>query len=199
MGFDPSKLFISGHPIYNSVPENLKSDLDQILVLTKSANGTSPLDKPHLEDRGNTILYLYSIQKVLQKVGIKEVKLRPHPCENYQWYRKFIDNSFFKKDNLDFVSSLKKATLVIGPISTSLIDSLYHSVNYIVYEPIVNNLTIMGLTVTPPLDGLDLRIPIAHSETDLETILTEKRKIEVEVYKEFVKTPRDISFFHNLI
>lgn len=199
MGFDPSKMLICGSPEYNKSPENLRFGLDQILVLTKSLNGVCPLEKPHLEDRGNAIIYLNSIQKVLQKLGIKNVRLRPHPSENYNWYKKFIDNSFFSKCEPDLSTAMNKSTLVIGPTSNVFIDSLYHGVNYVVYEPMVNNYTLMGFPITPPLDGLDKRIPFAQSETDLEMIITEKRKVNTEVYKEFVKTPRDINFLKDLI
>ncbi len=198
-GYDSSKFLISGHPTYNDFPKILRFKLDKILVLTKSLTGVSPENKPSLEDRGNAIMYLYSIQKVLKRNGVKQVLLRPHPSENFNWYKKYIDNSFFIEDKLNFPDSLKNATLVIGPVSTSLIDSLYHSVNYLVYEPLINGKNIFGVSVSPPLDGSDSRIPIANSEEDLESIIKEKRKINIEVYNEFVKTPKDLSFFTKLI
>jgi hypothetical protein len=199
MGYDSSKFFVSGHPSYNAKPTNLKFDFDQILVLTKSLTKVSPQDRVIVEDEGNVIMYLYSIQNVLNKMGIKSANLRPHPSENYNWYKKFIDNSFYQQDGLAFSDSLNKATLVIGPTSTSLIDSLYHGVNYVIYEPTINNLSLLGLPITPPLDGSDHRIPIARSEKELFDILFKKEKIAIEVLDEFVKTPMDISFINSLI
>jgi hypothetical protein len=199
MGFDGSKFFISGHPVYNKKPESLRFDLDNILIITKCLNGASPLDELHFEDRGNAILYLNSIQRVLQGNGIKTVRLRPHPSENYEWYKKFIDNSFYVQDKELFSNALIRSTLVIGPISTSFIDSLYHQVNYIVYEPVHNNLTIMDWPIAPPLDGLDSRIPVARTESDLDSIIKSKLKIDVNIYEEFVRTPFDINFFNKLI
>jgi hypothetical protein len=199
MGFDRSKFLISGHPSYNKSPASLRFELDQILVLTKSLSGVWPLEQPHLENRGNAIMYLYSIQKILQKLGVKGATLKVHPSENYDWYRKFIDNSFYREDKFDISQSLNNATLVIGPTSTAIIDSLFHCVNYVIYEPLINDKNILGWPATPPLDGSDPRIPIARSEIDLELILVEKKKVGIDVYKEFVKTPMDISFLTELI
>lgn len=199
VGYDPTKFLVSGHPIYNSTPEFFKFKLDQVLVITKAVEGYSPLETSNLDHRGNSLMYLASVQKVLQKLGVEKAILRPHPSENYNWYKKFIDNSFYCQDKLDLTSSLKRATLVVGPISTTIIDSLYHGVNYVVYEPVINNLTILGHQVTPPLDGKDPNFPVAHSEKQLEEIITEERKIAIEVYNEFSKTPRDISFLSNII
>jgi hypothetical protein len=199
MGYNSSIILASGHPIYNIQPKYLKFELDKILVLNKNPSGCDPLEKTHLENRGNSIMYLYSVQKVLQFFGVKQVTLRIHPSGNYNWYKKHIDNLFFKEDKLNLVQSLKKATLVIGPTSTTLIDALYHCVNYVVYEPTINNLTVMGRPVTPPLDGLDKRIPIARSEDELTKIIQEKKYISTDVYGEFVKTPMDISFLTKII
>lgn len=198
-GYDSSKFLISGHPTYNDTPKSLRFSLDKVLVLTKSLTGTSPQNKHTLEDRGNAIMYLYSIQKVLKKNGVNQVMLRPHPSENFKWYKKYIDTNFFKEDKSSFYDSLKKASLVVGPVSTSLIDSLFHGVNYLVYEPLIKGKNIFGKKPSAPLDGSDLRIPIANSEEELERILKEKRKIEIEVYQDFVKTPKDLSFFKDII
>ncbi|WP_237276362.1 hypothetical protein [Tenacibaculum ovolyticum] len=198
-GYDSSKFFISGHPIYNTCPKELKFSLENITVLTKSLTGVSPQSHHQMEDRGNAIMYLYSIQKVLEKIGVKKVLLRPHPSENFSWYEKYIDNDFFVEDKLVFSESLKRATLVIGPVSTSLIDSLHYSVNYLVYEPLTNGKNIYGLCPTPPLDGLNPKIPIANSEEELEIIIKEKRKMDVSVYNDFAKTPKDLSFFKKII
>jgi hypothetical protein len=198
-GYDSSKFLISGHPTYNDCPKSLRFGLDKVLVLTKSLTGTSPQNKHTLEDRGNAIMYLYSIQKILQKVGVKQVSLRPHPSENFSWYKKFIDKSFFKEDKLNFSKTLKNSSLVIGPVSTSLIDALHHSVNYLVYEPLIDGKNILGLGLSPPLDGSDSRIPIAKSELELENILKKKIKIKLDVYRDFAKNPKDLSFFKDII
>ncbi len=197
--YDKSKFRVSGHPYYIKKPKNLRFGLERILVLTKSLTRMSPENKIKLEDRGNAIMYLLSIQRILEKIGINRVFLRPHPSENYNWYKKFIDNTFYDEDKDDFSNSLNKSTLVIGPVSTSLIDAIQHSVNYIVYEPLIKNTNIYGKLPTPPLDGKDSKIPIANSEKDLEKILIKRKKIDLDVYDEFLKTPYDLSFLKKII
>jgi len=128
-----------------------------------------------------------------------QVRLRPHPCENSQWYLEFINTSFFKID-LDSISdSLKKSTLIIGPTSTTIIDALAHQVNYLIYEPTIEGKTLMGFPITPPLDGLDSRIPIARNEYELEHILVNKKCIDISVYEEFVSPNVDFSFLKKYI
>lgn len=199
MGYSPSKFLISGHPIYNKLPKFFEFGFDSILIITKAVEGYSPLETSSLDDRGNSLMYLESIKNILQKIGVNKAYLRPHPSESYSWYEKFVDTSFYVKDELNLENSLKRATLVIGPISTTIIDSMYNEVNYVVYEPLVNDLTILGHMLTPPLDGKDKRFPVAHSEEELEDILINKKKIALEIYGEFSKTPRDIDFLSKII
>jgi hypothetical protein len=199
MGYDQSKFIAAGHPIYNEKPVNFKFGVSNILVITKAVAGYNPLETLSSEHRENSLLYLYSVQRVLEKHGVKKVVLRCHPSENHEWYSKYIDTSFFIVDTKELSSSINDSTLVIGPISTTIIDSLYHGVNYVVYEPIINNKTIIGTSVTPPLDGTDFRFPVAHSEDELEKFLLERKTIDISFYGELVKTPRDISFLDKLI
>ena len=199
MGYKKSKFFISGHPYYNHKPNNLKFTFDRILVLTKPLTGVSPQNKNFLEDRGNSIMYLISIQNVLKKIGISQVYLRPHPSENFDWFKKYIDKTFFLEDKEVLSESLKRSTLVIGPVSTTLIDALHHAVNYVIYEPLINNLSIYGRELTPPLDGDDHRIPMSNSEAELEDLLLKKEKVDIDIYEEFVKTPSDIDFFKKIV
>jgi len=199
VGYSPSKFLVAGHPIYNKAIDFLKFEFKEVLVITKAVEGYSPLETSNLDHRSNSLMYLRSVEKVLRKFGVKTAYLRPHPSESYEWYSKFIDNEFYIKCKTNLNDSLKKSTLVIGPISTTIIDSMYHGVNYVVYEPLVNNLTILGHLVTPPLDGKDPRFPVAHSEKQLEDILNCKKKISIDFYTDLVKTPRDISFLKNII
>ena len=198
-GYEKSKFFLTGHPFYNKSPINLRFELDNILVITKSVNGVCPLDKPHLEDRGNSIMYLLSIENTLKKLGIKNVKLRPHPSENTNWYLKFINKKFFLIDKQSLNASFSSASLIIGPTSTTIIDAMAHQVNYLIYEPLIDNKLITGFPVQPPLDGSDPRIPIARNEDDLFQFIKEKKKIDISVYKEFANPNFDISFINNII
>jgi len=198
-GYDKNKFFITGNPFYNKTPTYFKFELTNILIITKSVNGVCPLDKPILEDRGNTIMYLLSIQNTLKKIGIKSVKLRVHPSENPFWYLKFIDNDFFIIDKKSLTDSLTSASLLIGPSSTVIIDAMAHEVNYLIYEPLINNKGITGLPLQPPLDGSDTRIPIARNEEDLFKFINEKKKIELSIYKEFINPNFDTSFINEII
>lgn len=199
VGFKKTKFFAAGHPKYNCKPSNLKFSLNKILIITKAPAGYSPLEEPSLDIRSNSVMYLYSIQKVLKSLGVKNTRLRPHPSENSNWYKKVIDNSFYSIDNDSLENSIKNSTLIIGPISTTLIDSLYHGINYVLYEPLLNNKTILGYPVTPPIDGNDSSIPTAHNEKELYSIIKDREKISIKVYGELVQTPRDISFLNDLI
>jgi len=199
VGYSPSKFLVAGHPEYNEAISSLKFDFDEVLIITKAIAGYNPLENSNLQHRSNSLLYLKSLKRVLQKLGVDNVFLRPHPSESFDWYSKFIDTKFFKKSKPVLKDCLNTATLVIGPISTTIIDSLYNGVNYVVYEPIIDNHTILGNLLTPPLDGKDSRFPVAHCEKKLEHILTKKNKICKSFYLELVKTPRDISFLKKII
>lgn len=198
-GYDSSKFFACGHPSYNNVPTSLRFELDNVLVLTKGLTGVSPQREPVLEDRGNAIMYLNSIQHVLSCLGVKNAYLRPHPSENISWYSEFIDTEFFIVEESSFSDLLNKAGLVIGPVSTSLIDAMYHSVNYLIYEPLIEGRNIYNRPLSLPLDGSDSRIPMANSEEDLERLIRERVSIPVEVYKEFVTTPRNLDFIKDIL
>lgn len=199
MGYNREKFFISGHPFYDVKPINVKFSFERILVLTKPLTGVSPEKNLVTEDIGNSIMYLRSIQNVLQKIGISQVYLRPHPSENFDWYRKYLDETFFLKDLKVLSESLKLSSLVVGPVSTTFIDALHHSVNYIVYEPLIKDFSIYGRKLHPPMDFRDPRVPMATSEIQLEELLVNKQKIDVDIYEEFVKTPSDVGFFKTII
>lgn len=198
-GYDKNKFFVSGHPFYNKIPTNFQFELSNILVITKSVNGICPLDKPHLEDRGNIIMYLLSIEQTLRKIGVRSVILRPHPSENPDWYLKFIDSDFFIIDKNTLSSSLNSASLVIGPTSTIIIDAMAHGVNYLIYEPLINNKLITGFPIQPPLDDSDSRIPIARNEDQLLEFINLRKKIDLSVYTEFANPNFDVSFFNDII
>ena len=144
-------------------------------------------------------MYLLSIENTLKKLGVKQVKLRPHPSENANWYLKYIDKNFFIIDEESLTDSFSNSSLVIGPTSTTIIDAMAHEVNYLIYEPLINSKLINGFPVQPPLDGSDLRIPIARSEKDLLKFLRTKKKIDLSVYKEFSEPNFDISFLMDKI
>jgi len=199
-GFSKEKILISGHPYYRQYnATNLRFSFDDILIITKSLPGTQFSDKVRLYDRGNIVVYLLQIEKVLELLGVKSVRLRPHPSEKIAWYYKFIDKNFFREDTDILSHSLSKATLVIGPSSTVLLESIYYGVNYIIFEPSIDNVDLFNLELVPPFDGTYNEIPVAKSEEDLKEILENKIKINSSVFNKFIKTPFDISFIKNIL
>ncbi len=197
--YNPDKFFKTGHPFYKVDKVDLKFSLDNILVLTKSMNNVCPLEKIMIDDPGMCLQYLYSIQNALESIGIMQVRLRLHPSENEKWYKRFINLNFFKFDNLDLVSSLASTSAVIGPVSTVFIDAILNNRNYTVYEPTIENKTIYGYTVQPPLDGIDKRIPVARSEAELIEILTNRRGICPTVVSEFGGIPFDMDILFRIL
>ncbi len=199
-GMDPKKIFVSGHPYYKNLNKSsLKFSLENILILTKSLNGAHHSDGVILGDRSNLILYLYSIEKILKRFGVKSVRFRPHPSENENWYIKFINNDFYKLDNGNITESIQKSTLVIGPTSTVFLESLYTGINYVVYEPSVKNIDIVNFPLVPPFDGEDLKVPVAKDETGLEYILKNKVMVDPSCFNDYITTPFDVSFVKTLI
>jgi hypothetical protein len=200
-GVSADKIFVSGHPYYNAlITKNLRFSLDNILIITKSVNGGQPCsDRLIFSDRGNIILYLFSLQYVLQKFGVKTVRFRPHPSENGLWYLQYIDTKFYQLENGKFNDAVNKSTLIIGPTSTVMLEAMYLGVNYIIYEPVINDMVLDGTTIVPPFDGTDNRLPVAKNENELYNIIKNKIKIDTSIWNEYIKTPFDISFIKNLI
>lgn len=199
-GHDPSRIFVSGHPNYSNPPEsNLLFSTKDILVLTKSMNGGQHSAGTILSDRGNLLMYLFSVQSALSKIGVKSVRLRPHPSESPDWYRQHLDGDFFRLDDESLVQSLHRSTLVIGPTSTVMLEAVYHGVNYLVYEPVYSGLCVDNYPPVPPFDGSDSRIPVAKNDEDLMTLLRERRCIETSFWKDYIQSPFDIGFIKELI
>ncbi len=193
IGFPANKVLISGHPYYSNLNDSkLRNDIDDILVLSKAMSGAQLRDENRLSDRGNSILYLYSIEKILRSRGVKKVRFRVHPSENIDWYYKFIDRDFFIADKESLKNSLEKSTLVIGPTSTVFLESIYYGVNYLVYEPAVNGLDLSGYPPCPPFDGSDGKVFVAKTEEDLSGLLTKKAMVDKTVFNDYIDTPFNI-------
>jgi len=199
-GISEKKIFVSGHPSYkNSTNGQLRFSFENILVLTKTIAGSPHSDGAILSDRGNLIVYLRSIQKVLQKMDVKQVRLRPHPSENIEWYMKFLDKDFFTPDPESLTNSLNKSSLVIGSVSSVFLEALFYNVNYLVYEPMYNGKNILNLSLAPPFDGTDNRIPVAYDEESLLKFLCEKKCVDTQLLPDYIQMPFDISFIKPLL
>jgi hypothetical protein len=200
-GIDKNKIFVSGHPSYTNkyVVNNTRFSFDNILVLTKTIGGSQHSDDVRLADRGNNIFYLYSIQSALIKLGVKHVRFRPHPSENSFWYLNYIDTNFYKLDSASLSSSLSNSSLVIGPSSSIFIDSYFHNVNYLVYEPIFDGLSLSGLPSAPPFNGSDKHIPVASNDDELYYLLKNKICNEVSFINDYIQHPFNLDFMKKLV
>jgi hypothetical protein len=209
-GFNSNKIFVFGHPIYSGLNiDSLRFGFENILVLSKPLPG-QPLessyifrdlenDRTRLSDRGNSLLYLIFIEKVLVSLNIPRVKLRLHPSENPNWYKKFINTSFFEIDNLPLDESLKAASLLIGPTTSVFVDALFHGVNFVIFEPVYENGTdILNHPVGHPFDGSDSRIPVSKTEAELIKILQNKSKVDLSVLNDFVSKDFNLSYIQKI-
>lgn len=199
-GVEPRKILVTGHPSYDrKPPKDVRFGLDSILVLTKTMGGVRHSDAVPIVDRGNLIVYLRTIARALRRVGVRGVRLRLHPSENYKWYNKFIDTSFFQIDKDTLSTSLKKASLVIGPTSTVLLEAVFYEVNYLVYEPIVNGVDFAQVPPVTPFDGSDRRVPVAADEETLYKLLMEKRAVDTSFMEDYIKVPFNAAILRELI
>lgn len=200
-GVNPNKIFVSGHPLYKTFKiQEIKFSFENILVITKGMAGAQESsDLLILSDRGSSISYLYSVQNVLQKFGIRSVRFRPHPSENGKWYLKHLDNNFFKLDAENLVKSLNMSSLVIGPTSTVFLEAFFYGVNYVIYEPSSNGFDLLNFKLVPPFDSSDSRVPTANSEKELTNLLKDRTKVDFSFIHDYIKTPFDLSFMKKLL
>ncbi|MFN4152659.1 MAG: hypothetical protein ACK4IX_17080, partial [Candidatus Sericytochromatia bacterium] len=201
-GVDKNKIFSVGHPLYQKYErKNLRFSLDNILVITKSLPGAPISSDEELlfQDRSRILLYLYSIQNTLSKFGVNNVRLRVHPSENINWYMKYVDKKFYTPDYNNLKESIEKSTLLIGPMSTLLLESIYYGVNYLLYEPNYEGYSLLNEKIVEPFDGSDKNIPVAKNEDELYEILKERVLVNPDCFHDYIKTPFDIKFIKDLI
>src|SRR5690606_41685381 len=115
-GFKESKIKVVGNLKYKKIPNNktLRSDLTDVLILPVSSSiyHQHEYDQTILMDKSMAILYLYKIQRVLKKLGVKNVRYRLHPTLNRSWVHPFLDPSFYTQDTESLDASLNRTTLV---------------------------------------------------------------------------------------
>jgi hypothetical protein len=199
-GFKEDKVFVVGHPAYNAKEQkkDLRFDFTDIVVLPKAMSGHQHTYSTIQVDRGNMIVYLLQVKNVLKKLGITKARLRPHPTMNTEWLFKFLGNDFYIADTLSLSASLNRATLVIGPVSTLLLEASFHGVNFAAYEPQHKKKDILGYDIVPPFDGSDPNIPVARSEDDLLQLLKSREGVNTAFLNDYL-APFDISFVKHMI
>jgi hypothetical protein len=155
-GVKEDKIITLQHPFYSSFKAiNLQSNLSNVLVLTKATCGVpSDSSKLILSDRSTVLHYTELVKENLKKLGIKKAILRLHPSEDKDFYLKNLIDDFFIIDKLSKDESLSKATLVVGPTSTMVLDAIKAGKNYILFDPVFDDgITLEGIPLVSPFNG----------------------------------------------
>ena len=202
-GFNPDKLFVVGNPKYQKINKvsALRNTLEDILVLPIGSFRwhQDTYGEPELYDRSMVILYLYKVQRVLERLGVRQARFRPHPSIDKEWVYGFLDQGFYKIDKNDLKESCLKSTLIIGVTSTVFLEALMYGVNYIVFEPkSSDNKNIMRCDLVPPFDGSEPNLEIATSEAELEYLIKNKYQVDINILDGYMK-PLDLTVLKEII
>ena len=202
-GFEASKVKVVGHPLYKSIDKekSLRSDLSDVLVIPISSVTwhQQSYDNIVVGDASTVVLYLYKVQKVLMRLGVKKARYRPHPSINKDWVVPFIDPSFYVLDTEPLSTSLNRSSLLIGSVSTVLLEALMHGVNYIAYDPKDENGHNMGgYKAVPPFDGSDEKLIMSNDETELEYMLKTNAITDYNLVHDYIQG-FDLSVIKELI
>lgn len=202
-GFLESKLKVVGHPRYSNIPKDipLRSDLTDILVIPVSSVTwhQHTYGDPVVNDASNVILYLYKVQKILQKLGIKKARYRSHPSINQQWVHSCLDPDFYVFDTEALSTSLQRSSLVIGSNSTVLLEALLQGVNYVAFDPKdEQGVNMSGYTSAPPFDGSEQKLMMAENEMELEKMLKANAMTDYSLVHDFIQE-LDLSVLKKLI
>jgi hypothetical protein len=202
-GFDSTKVKAVGHPIYKNIikKKELRSNLSEVLVIPVASVTwhQHKYEDTILSDASMVVLYLYKVQKVLKKLGVKKARYRPHPSINKEWIHKFLDQDFYICDLELLTVSLNKASLVIGASSTVLLESLMQGVNYIVFDPKENDkINMGGYKAVPPFDGTEEKLMLSNNESELEMMLRSNAMTNYSLVHDYIQE-FDLSVFKQII
>ena len=144
-------------------------------------------------------MYLYQVQNVLQRFGVKKARFRPHPALDKYWVYGFLDKRFYSIDNKPFVDSIRSSTLVIGATSTTFLETLMEGVNYLLYDPVDDNgISLCNSKSVPPFDGSVPELSIARNERELEYMLKNRYQTTPTVLEGYMR-PLDLSVLKEII
>ncbi|MFT7071906.1 MAG: hypothetical protein ACJAX3_000880 [Patiriisocius sp.] len=192
VGFEPSKVKVVGHPIYKKLEKEktLRSDLSDILIIPVSSVTwhQHTYNKPVVNDASMVVLYLYKVQKVLMRLGIKKARYRPHPSINKKWMYPFLDSDFYVLDSEALTTSLNKSSLVIGANSTVVLEALMQGVNYIAFDPKdKDGVNMSGYKAVPPFDGSEEKLMMAEDEFELEKMIKANVMTDYTIVHDFIQ------------
>ena len=203
VGFEPSKIKVVGHPKYKKLQKEkrLRSDLSDVLVIPVSSVTwhQHEYDNIVVSDASMVVLYLYKVQKVLRKLGIKKVRYRAHPIINNEWIHPLLDQDFYVRDTEPLITSLNRSSLVIGAHSTVLLEALIHGVNYIGFDPKQENgFHMAGYRCVAPFDGTEEKLMLSDNEEDLEKMVRSNSMTDYSLVHDYIQD-LDISVLKEII
>ena len=202
-GFNPDKVKVVGNLKYKNTGQKkvLRNTLENVLVIPHSSIlwHQHEWDNVKLVDRSMIVLYLYEVQRVLERMNVKSARFRPHPTFNIDWVYRFIDNNFYVKDDEPLSESFKKSTLIIGATSTTFLEAINAGVNYIIYEPTdIRGKGLSNFKLVPPFDGSEKDIHVANTEDELEYLIKHKYQTGAKCLDGYMQ-PLDTSVIKSII
>ena len=202
-GFEASKVKVVGHPKYVNLPKakELRSDLSDVLVIPVSSVTwhQHTYDSVVVSDASTVILYLYQVQSVLKRLGVKRARYRSHPSINNEWVYPFLDPNFYVRDTENLSASLNRSSLLIGSVSTVLLEALIHGVNFISYDPKdEKGFNMGGYKAVPPFDGSEEKLVTSENEAELEKVLKSNAKTDYSLVHDYIQN-FDLSVIKDLI
>lgn len=202
-GFNSSKVKVVGNPSYKYLEKHrtLRSDLSNVLVIPISSVTWHhhEYDNIVVSDASMVVLYLYKVQMVLKKLGLKKARYRTHPSINKEWVHPLLDQEFYVRDTEPLITSLKKSSMVIGSNSTVLLEALIYGVNYIGFQPKQENgVNMSGYKSVPPFDGTEEKLMLTDNEEDLEKMLKSNVMTDYSLVHDYIQD-LDLSILKELI
>lgn len=203
VGFEPSKVKVLGHPLYKNLEKekSLRSDLSDILIIPVSSVTWHQHEYNNIvvNDASMVVLYLYKVQNVLMRLGIKKARYRSHPSINKKWIYPFLDPDFYVCDTEPLSTSLNKSSLVIGANSTVVLEALMQGVNYIAFDPKdENGVNMSGYKAVSPFDGSEEKLMLSNDESELEYMLKSNAITDYSLVHDFIQD-LDLSILKELI
>ncbi|MFT5892160.1 MAG: hypothetical protein ACI9Y7_002270 [Dokdonia sp.] len=191
-GFEPSKVKVVGHPLYTNLDKekSLRSDLSDVLIIPVSSVTwhQHEYNNTVVNDASMVVLYLYKVQKVLLRLGIKKARYRAHPSINKKWIQSFLDPNFYQLDTDALTTSLNKSSLVIGANSTVVLEALMQGVNYIAFDPKdEHGVNMSGYKSVPPFDGTEGKLMMAENESELEKMIKANAMTDYSMVHDFIQ------------
>lgn len=201
-GVNKNKIFTLKHPVYSKFEKGvLKSTMDNVLVLSKAVVGTpSSSSELILGNRVISLMYLEFLKAHLKNLGIDKVKLRLHPSERKEFYEDNLPDDFFVIDESSKEEALSKTSLVIGPTSTMILDTIKAGKNYVLFDPVCDGLTLEGIPLVEPFTGKSF-IKLSNSFEEIENNITNPLvNIDFDKLNAFFEVDeRDVSRFYDII